>query len=149
MTDMPTPIASQQRAAHGDGRQFAPALLGSVEVACKSDAVAVLECHFSMVNLVAFGKHLISALLQLHFFTFLQDTIVRCVASSRQCASGKGGHPKKNSCSQFFAHTHGISPASKKLVSKEVRVPLFRCFFVYPEQMFMENTYIKYDDIEK
>ena len=25
----------------------------------------------------------------------------------------------------------------------------FRCSFVYPEQMVMANTYIKYDDIEK
>ena len=46
-------------AADGNGGQFTFCILWRIQIRCQHDAVAVVEGHLSVVNLVAFRKHLV------------------------------------------------------------------------------------------
>ena len=57
-----------KRTADGDGRQLAFHILRHVDVGRQRDAVSVVEGRLAVLNLVAFGKHLVPFLRQMQLF---------------------------------------------------------------------------------
>ena len=57
-----------KRAADCDGGQLALCAPRCVQIRCQRDAVAVVKGHLSMIDLIAFGKHLVPFLCQMQLF---------------------------------------------------------------------------------
>ena len=72
-----------ERTADGNGGQLALCALRRVHIRRQCDAVAVVEGHFLMIDLVAFGEYLVPFLSQVQFFH--NSNLLRDLMSFHQC----------------------------------------------------------------
>ena len=85
-------LDGSERAADGDGRQFASGVFGFVHVGCQRDAVTVVERDLDVFHLVAQRERLVPFLRQIQFFfhkLVFKGLISLCHEVSRTAEAGE------------------------------------------------------------